>query len=484
MIRKRGDTVTKLPKYFIMQVWEEIDNSIKFPNILEYFVGEDRNSLIQMVYNDNYNNNEIQDVLRNSRKRRNQTKRRWVSSSLKEYKERSNKKSKDLVQEYYYLVDYLNTFGLVQFQELFKKETPDEIMEEKIEILKKWSEDTNSFLTNYPYLKNKTINQIEKAIIADITVIIGDTIMTKYDGIIQDMIVEKPYSYVDNPIFSNNRGKLSLSDDVIEDDNNIYHYSDYSPSNDYKLRVLVSKEYAQDKQVRLLDNTDENIFSQVMKQRSNMFATQRKIFVNIGNIVKNLFNSDGIDNYKMVESRLYKMLNIRFNAFYKDGSIGFGIFDFVKVDYNNGWTAEITVNEQIYQEYLNKQTIRMYKDIMQRFELPMSKSLIFALQKERFSCYSDKQSYKQVYDYSFFTHKLRFKSRSKKENYKLIESSLEEIRKNGVGIKTFYREGDKFYIEYYPVTEYEMEDLIHSSPHNEEILDFATPAALFEPSTG
>jgi hypothetical protein len=123
----------------------------------------------------------------------------------------------------------------------------------------------------------------------------------------------------------------------------------------------------------------------------------------------------------------------------------------------------------------------MYKDIMQKFELPLSRNLIFVLQKERFYCYSEKQPYKQSYEYSYFSHKLQFKGRNKKENIKLIEASLNEIIKHGVGIKSFSRQGEQFHLEYIPITEYEVEDLIHSSSSSDHIFDFASPTSLIEP---
>lgn len=489
--------MAKLPKYFIMQVWEEIISHITLgksetstegatsvvEDILNYFKDNDEYHLIQRIYDESFKNDEIQENLRISRKRRNQTKKRWVQAVIKEYESPKGSKSKNLIQEHEVLTNFKKMYGDNRFKEAFGASSIEEVMQEKIESLQEWSKNTSSYLCNFIFLLDKTPSQIEKALTADIIVIIGDTLMSRYGGKIQDVVVEKPYSIVDHPIFSDNRGKLPLSEDILEENLSSYRYNDYSPSEDYKLRVLVSSEYADDKQVRLLDATDENIFSEVLNQRSNMFATQRKIFVNIGTIVKNLFKSDGVENYRIVEARLFKMLNMRFNVFHKEGSVGFGIFDFVKVDYTNGWTAEISINEQIYQEYLNKQTIRMYKDIIQKFELPISQSLIFALQKERFYCYSQKQSYKQVYDYSFFTHKLRFKSRSKKENYALIEASLQEIVDHGVTIKSFAREGEIFYIEYIKVTEYEVEDLLHSPSKIDQILNFTTSTALIEESS-
>ncbi|MED4285609.1 hypothetical protein P4679_27140 [Priestia megaterium] len=475
--------MSKLPKYFILQVWEEINCNIEVENILSYFDGEDQFSMIQNVYNDAFPDEEIPENLRYNRKRRNQTKKRWAQAIIKDYNNQNAKASKDLTQEYQFLKNYKDTYGNVKFQQLFMKKTPEEIIAEKIEKLNEWSNDTHSCLSNYPYILNKATNQIAKAIISDVAIIIGDTLMKNYDGNIQDVVIEKPYSYVNHPIFAEGRGKLDLSVETIQQDMSEYRYNDYVPSSEYRLRTLVAQEYAEDKQVSLLDNTDEKIFIEVLKQRNELFATQRKVVVDIGQVVKNVFNSISIENYNLVKDRLKKMTYVKFNAHTKNKEIIFGLFETFKGDYGpDGWIAEITVNDEIYQEYLNNQTIRMYKDSIKRFGLPLSRSLIFALQKERFSSYSQNRSYEQIYSYNFFASIIRFKSGNKRENMKQLRASLEEMVNHGTGIKSFICEGDKFKIEYIPVTKYEVEDLLHTPSHVNKILGFETSGALINPS--
>jgi len=471
--------MSKLPKYFIMQVWEVIDEHINIEGVLNYFTGEDKFSIIQKIYDNSFINDEIKENLRNNRKRRNQTKKRWVQGAIKDYKKPNTKSPKELTEEYKFLKSSLENYGETGFQEFFRKQTPEEVIEERIEILQNWCNDTNSYLSNYFYMKKKADSQIEKAVVADIVIIIGDLLMKKYDGNIQDVIIEKPYSYVSHPIFSEGRGKLDLSEDTIKQDMSNYRYNDFNPTSEYTLRILVAQEYSEKKQVGLLDNTDEKIFSEVLKYRNELFATQRKVVVEIGQIVKNLFKSKSVENYKLVQERLLKMVNMKFNVFHKGGILVFGLFETLKIDYNTeGWVAEVTVNDHIYQEYLNNQTIRMYKDSIKRFELPLSRSLIFALQKERFLRYSQNKSYEQVYSYNFFASVLRFKNGNRKDNYNQLKAALEEIVEHGAGIKSFAYEGDKFKIEYIPVTQYEVEDLLHSPSQMTHLLGFETSAQL------
>lgn len=481
---------SRLPIYFIMEVWEEIKAHIKINDVRQYFKENDENSIIEKIYNESFVSNEIyensfitneievKESLRINKKRRNQTKKRWVQSSIKDYEKGTSKKLKELRKEYEDLTYYWAEKGESNLVQKFFGETPEDIIADTIETLKAWCENSNSLLSNYPYILDKSQSQIEKALTADITVILGDTLLKKYNGKIQDVIVEKPYSYVDNPIFSDSRGKLELKENLTEDGSVGYHYNDYKVDTDYNMRVMVNSDYAQQRQVGVLDKTDEKIFTEVLNYRDGLFATKRKIYVDIGKVVRALFKSDNIENYAFVAERLLKMLNVSFNIVTKERFLGFGIFDYVDVKDENGiWMAEITVNEQIYQEYLNKQTIRMYKAVIQKFELPISRLLIFALQKDRFLG-KDEQPNIQVYPYNYFLAKVRFKSRNRKENYKHIEDSLQEMVDHGICIKEFARVGDSFRIEYIPITEYEVEDLLHSSTRVKEILDISSSRLL------
>ena len=484
-----------LPKYFVMEVWDEIRAHINIPDIQECFKEKDENAIIEKIYNESYVSNEIyensfitnelevKESLRINKKRRNQTKKRWVQSSIKDYEKGTSKKLKELRLEYEELTYFYEEKAKSNLVHKFLGENPQDIIEETILQLKSWCDDPNSYLANYPYILEKSNSQIEKALTADITVLLGDLLLRKYNGKIQDVIVEKPYSYVDHPVFSEVRGKLELEEELTEDENVKHYYNDYNVTPDYNAQMIVESEYAQQKQVGVLDKTDERIFAEVLNHRNGLFATKRKIFVEVGKIIKALYKSDNLNTYKLVAERLVKMRNVSFNIITKDRYLAFGLFDYVDVRDEDGvWMAEITVNEQIYQEYLNKQTIRMYKAVIQKFELPISRILIFALQKERFLG-KDDQPNKQVYPYIFFLAKVRFKNKNRKENFKLIENSLQEMVSNGICIKEFKRVGDSFHIEYIPITEYEVEDLLDSSPRVKEIIGLTSPSQLLENAT-
>ncbi|MFP7487304.1 hypothetical protein SFC65_24440 [Priestia filamentosa] len=480
-------TKTNIPKYLIKQIWDEFKKAthIKKEALSTFFPDEVRESTIQELYNQTYENEDLSVVLRTNRKRVNQTKKRWAKTAISNYYDPSPKKEKEILAEYRHLLSYYESYGEEKFRELYSQDHPKEIIEKKIEQLEEWSQDTHSLISNYPYLiTDKTKNQIKKAISEDLVILIGDIILRVYDGKVDGVIVERPISFVNNPIFANETETLEISDEAItrEGDNlTMYHYNDYmSPEGQQLLRILIPKEYVQQStQIRALDGTDLAIFIEVMKQRTNIFATQRKIFVNIGKIVKNAFNSDGVKNYKLVQSRLLKLFNVRVNTF--DGTRGFGFFDYIDIN-TDTWIAEITINEHLYQDYLKQQTVQMYRDEIERFELAISKNLVYILQQERFLCHSGGHSYIQKYGYSFFAHKLRLKSRSKYENYQIIEASLEEIIKHNVAVKSFKRTGEQFEIEYLEVSQYEIEDLMHipnfDSPTSTKMIELQKPTTI------
>ncbi|MFB8426949.1 hypothetical protein ACFC4S_33880 [Priestia megaterium] len=476
---------SKLPKYFVMEVWEEIKTQLNIQDIGKYFKESDSGLIIDEVYNEAYvtteiyegsvitNEIEVKESLRTSKKRRNQTKKRWVQSAIKDFEKGTSKKVKELCKECESFIEQKHSMDA---NTKVTNQNPEKSIQDIIEDIKSWCEDTNSYLSNYRYILEKSHSQIKKALTADITVILGDILLTKYNGKIQNVIVEKPYSYVDNPVFSDSRGKLKLKENITKEGSVDFHYNDYELDSDYSMKTIVEPDIVKKGQVGKLDKTDEKIFTEILNYRGAPFATERKIYVDIGKVVRALFKSDNIENYTFVADRLLKMVSITFKVVTKKKYLAFGIFDYVNVEDKDGiWMAEITVNEQIYQEYLNKQTIRMYNSFIQKFELPLSRLLIFALQKERFTGKALHQN-KRVYPYLFFLAKVRFKSRNRKNNYKQIEESLQEMVDNGICVKEFKRVGDSFYIEYIPITDYEVEDLLDSSQGVKEIINLPSPS--------
>jgi hypothetical protein len=473
-----GGETMKVPKYFIIKASEEIQKNQALIEIYEENITEDLESFIESLFIKEFQYEDAREKLRAIKKKLRQNKKRWVESALKDYQSESPKNSKELKQEYEMLKSYVSTFGLTQFQQMFQTSSPEEFMEKRIKELKEWVENPKSLLTDYVYIRSKTSKQIKNAIFMDFSVIIGELFVNEYDGKFNEMFVETPFIYTEHPVFSIRQGNLQLSDDVVENDNKIYKYNDYTSVPGYVFRTLVDAEYAQHHNVRNLDEIDKKIFEEIMKERNENFFTHKRIYVNIGKIVKNVFKSDGIENYDNVENRIIKMSNMHFNAFSKEEIVSFGVFDYVHIVKRGGHRiAEIIIGEKVYRDYISQQVVRIYSDKVRDFKYQNSRILIFPLQRDRLMFYSNKQPLEEVYDYYYFLHKAQF-HHSKAENLKMIEEILNEFIENKVTIESFKRRGDKFYIKFLPVEPYEVEDLIKAPIDSYILLNKAEPIPI------
>ena len=63
-------------------------------------------------------------------------------------------------------------------------------------------------------------------------------------------------------------------------------------------------------------------------------------------------------------------------------NIIFGLFDNIQWDSGNK-TAIITVNDVIQKQIIERQVTLMYRDLVNRLEINLPKTIIFAVQKER-----------------------------------------------------------------------------------------------------
>lgn len=135
-----------------------------------------------------------------------------------------------------------------------------------------------------------------------------------------------------------------------------------------------------------LNQKDYEILGYVLSQRNLNFVHERKVSVEIGGIVKHVYNSAGEDACEHVENQLANLREVTFTIIDNKGTTTkFGFFDLVKIHKYSGCArAEITVTEPILDTYIQMQIARLYSDKIKHFQLDISVNMLFVLQKERF----------------------------------------------------------------------------------------------------
>jgi hypothetical protein len=417
------------------------------------------------------------------------TKKRWFNSLLNSIENtgQKNKKTKktELLKEIEMAEIILQEHGLEGFKSLYKANSVDELIEKRIEEVRSWCENTDQKLIDYRYIKDKTINQQQKALTVDICLILTTFLLSELNSN-GTIYLEYTDKLEENAIFAISRGKMKFSSTPILIEGEEYYVNEYTPSKDYSLRTLVDKDVIEEGKYRseLLDEIDELIFHVVMSHRTLDFVSNRKIYVDVYSIMKQVYSSKSAKLLDTIERRIQKMSYLKFTATKKGKEqdyVIFGIFDTVRKETgpNGERILEITVNDVLHQELIGQQVTRIYKEVLNKLENRLAKTIIFSLQKERLRAHLNQKN-KGVFTYEFFLFRMRFRTKDKNKNIAMIEECLEEIKRHNVTIKDFKRVGNEFHVEFLPVSEQEINDLLPISKNNPPLTHHENEVKLIE----
>lgn len=404
------------------------------------------------------------------------TKKRWLDAIVKSL-EQTGKGTKhtELLKELELAESILELHSGEKFQYVYEVGSIEELKNKRLDEVRLWSTDEDKNIIDYIYIKDKTKKQQIRALTIDISLLLTTLCTTELnkDGTVYLEYADK---LEENAIFSVSKGKLKFSSKPIFIEGEEYYVNEYNPSPEYSLRTLVGKNAIEDGNYRseLLDETDEMIYHAIMGNRTLDFVTNRKIYVDLPAIMNQVYASKSSKLADIIERRIRKMSYLKFTAFSKEQKqdyVIFGLFDNVakQTSPNGNIIFEITVNDVLHQELIGKQVTRIYKEVLNKLENRLAKTIIFSLQKERLRAHL-KNSNEGIFSYEFFLFRMRFRSRSKKENYTMIEECLEEIKNHKVAIKGFKRIGSEFHVEFIPVSSYEIDDLLPVSKWNAPLL--------------
>lgn len=403
------------------------------------------------------------------------TKRRWYKSVedkvKKSEKEPIKGKPTELFSYLEFAESFISHFSQQEFENFYKVTTIEELKMNRLEEIKEWSENEEAKIIDYLYINDKTELQRKTALQTDIAMIALNIYETKFDGSINPYR-EIPDHLLSIPAFSPQKGKLDFSSEPLLIDGMEYYAQPYMLAEGMMFSTMVGKSdvdggIVSDKELRLLDWTDEDIFDIVMGSRNNVdFMKSRSIYVNVREIMKKVYKSDSAKNHKAIVDRLNKMAHIKFNfKSMNEGSIIFGIYDNIQWDPKKE-TAIITINDIIQKQIIERQVTLMYRDVINKLDISMPKTVIFALQKERLRMHLEEGSTFSVFSYDFFKHRLQFKKKTKKTNIDIIKTYLNELQRVKDIILSYEISGDNFHVTFAPVMDYEVRDILISNQIN------------------
>jgi hypothetical protein len=401
-------------------------------------------------------------------KRRQTTKKNWFQLLKKEVKE--NRPNPILEDVELAKKVFKKTKDKEQLKTMFGAENPEDVPKVRLKELEIWSKSTKTNIADYPYLNTKMKYQIEKAFSTDFCFLVAEFIMQNYNGNLSNWIDKRLNSWVEVPIFSSESHTLKTNLEHEHELNETVLYNDYKVDEDFFIRTLIPVKDDQSvltKKNTVLDEKDSRIIQFALSKRDELFYKDKTVHLDLYDLVKEIYNSKGVKNYDAVESRIMKIASYQVQGIAKkknsrDTKFHINFFQkaIIETDEVTGKRyARITFSDATHQEFLNRQFVQIYSDVMKKFkDNPLSSLLLYAFQKERLDCYLQKKSYTNYYPYQYFSSKVRFRSKKMDVNLKLINESLQEFLDNQVLIQSYQKKHQGFDISFIPLQNYEIQD--------------------------
>ena len=454
-----------------------------YPQNKKKFYSDNFQDFINDVLNSDFKNRtskeDLQEIKNNITRNKNKKKKNWLKVFETDYKslQTPNPSTSTLLYEF-------KTYEMMQIDELkraFGVNSAKELIDLRYAEVKSWEKDKNSKLVDFRYFKDKKPNQKLTAFRDDLVLEIIDISNKHFNGSLNDFLTQRATDLIDNPIFGINKMLLQMDTAIDETSNSPVLFNDYYVSEDYILRTLIREpENVKVKECYILDERDSEIIDMIYSKIRPNFYRDKTIEIDIGEITKRIYPTSNGYAYKDAENRIMKISMYQIQGLIKekddikDTKFNINFFDHVVIEtdpISKKRIAKIVFGEILHSRYIHNKTVKIASYQYKQMDSFLSKMLFFTLQKERLekSVTQNIGFYFGEYDYMFFRHKIRFRSRKKAENMKLIEESLNEFKDKEFLIRNFKRNIDSFLIEFYPLTKEEKEDFGINTDKKEQL---------------
>lgn len=412
----------------------------------------------------------IEQLLQTITRTRRYTKKRWLDVNIKN----SAKVLNDVLDQA--TVTYNSS--IIAFKLAYKVKNLDELKNDMNkaqliidEKLLSWCKDDNACLGDFNFLEGKTKQQLIKAFQSDFNFIV----LTYLKNVLHtNASMSMPMVMSDLPVDISGRRKIPVSDmncvTIVVNNKEMTYYLDVEQFKDTQISTFVTAKYIQqyclDNAFKHINALDKKILSYILSKRKSDFFETNKITIDISDIVKSVFSSDGSKNYKTVRASIDKMESIDMQYTIK-GKIGLKSRIFTEVVENESELVKtnkssnivtISVSTLIVLELMSKQTITIYGEQISGIS-PEAFSLVCALQGRRMKQHSENNDIlDDILPYSFFQVRFRLGDKRKKRNLGALKSLFEELQRNKILIEKFSQVADTFSIRYYPMTAKEIKN--------------------------
>lgn len=345
----------------------------------------------------------------------------------------------------------------------------DTFVENKLADVESWRTTEKGLLITFPFLSYVSKKTLHTAILNDTIIAICDIILDEYGGTLAGFFRNYPEFFVDKPLFTpvGHNMRLILENNELTD---IYYPVENSPEY-LKTTIGVLPDETNVVKMRALDETDLHIINFCLSKIDNTFYQDHTVIVNLAELSKEIYGKSSGQHLNILLNRCIKLTNIRQE---EENNYSFNYFDNVfRIKESN--MVSITFGTVLYSSVVDHRLIQVTAENYEALTNKLSRIIYYSLQMERVRISSpffenqeeySKQTLVFDTDISFFERRVRFKTKSRRENIKLLKDALQEFCDQKIAIKTFTVKDIYFNITFYPLSPEEIEDLQFTRKYN------------------
>ena len=365
-----------------------------------------------------------------------------------------------------------------------KVELTSDINKRKMVELTKWLE-SDIPLIKYPYIHKKTGKSLTSAMKNDMEIELYKLIIAYEDmdeedisrdkkreiSKVANMLTSIPYNTSTDgrferigEIFSYMGDSVEATSKSIKTENYVFimEFDDNEPKTALELKSPSNVKKALNRISQVINSTDRKIINYLISRSGAEFIyTGRITNVPITDIIKNVFETDAGDNYITIKSSIFKMERIRGYIGNKKSVAPIGLlsyFEFItegKIDF-----VTVEIHSYIREEIIKKQTINLYKDIIDTCPDDDAELLLFFLQKKRLGqILSNGELTITVNWRDYFSEAIIFTNKRKDRNIARLIKSLDFIEGTNSVLKYYERKKDDITLVFKEMTDDELADL-------------------------
>lgn len=392
----------------------------------------------------------------------------------------------------YFYRDALTVYNMTGQLFLNGKQYPNfpSMEKEQLRIIKEWSADSESKMIDFPGQGKKTPKSQERDFILDLTINVLKIAEEDYGFDLSSVIYVGVDDISANALFVNKKQMVKKEDlqngklEVYRSEDGVHRTVMTFPPDMFKKKDSI----------QLFDSKDLQILSYLILQWEQSASSVLPLPIRIIDIYHaisgNAKSNPSKNQYEDIWNRCYKMWALGFEGYTGDNFTG-GRRLIAECELDEKRKIIYIVMSQYLMDEIKENKIRkMPSEPLNELSDNTARILYFPFMKQRVSAYEtalEKNMNVSVYPmqikYESFLRWVNFGDGNKKDNTAAIVAALEEFKEKGIFVKNYRYLAAKrmYYIEFYPLSDIEIQDLDFYFNRSQEPEDVIEQLTIFSP---